>query len=282
MQNFYLLVTVVLGVHTRSLPYVQDVFLQPGRNEEISTTTLFNITCEDCLCEAFNVQSGTPHAALNCFADQTCQLFPTFPASYKLQPSPTTRLYLLNGILPGSSRCCMPNITKLINQLKNATPIVIPLPFPATGFGYDENQPNEAAVITLYSGNVYWFNPINMTILRNQTTTFSVTIASYNHSLFTGHEYDPTVYISDEQTLVQSANITYPSLNQVRKFLFLNNGQTIIVPTQSNFSVTILDAQSPTQYTVQVRMLLTRLFISPLAAGNSMSINECSWCGESE
>ena len=254
-----LLLCATAKIHGTSLPYIEGVFLQPNGWTDVNRTTMLNGTCDECLCQAFGVNDSAKYLALNCFANQTCQLFTSFPVSYKLQSSAGGQLHFLSGIFPETSRCCMPNITELINRLKNATPIEIPLSFEPAAFGYDEADPNEAVVIGVNSGELSWFNPIDMTSLRSQTISASLAIALHNHSIFTAITGSPIVFILDQQTLTLSANITYPSLNQVRKFLFLNNGQTIVIPTQSAFSITFVDVQSPTQYTVQVTMVSTFL-----------------------
>ena len=222
------------------------------------------------------------YVALNCFPNNTCQLFPTFPVSYQVEGSVGAQLHFVKGIFPSPSRCCIRNITELINRLKSAAPTEVPLSFEAAAFGYDEANPNEAVVIGVNSGNLYWFNPIDMTFLRSQTIDSSLTIALHNHSILTGTDGTSVIYVLDDQTLASRASITYPSLDQVRKFIFLNNSQTIVVPTQSKKSVTFIDAQSPTQYTVQVGIASTLLFIMILAEGNCVSLIDPTWCSEGQ
>ena len=250
---FYVLIALVVHVHGSALPFIRNVFLRPGEARDANGTVMFNGTCDECMCKVFNDDTTAHSVALNCFSNQTCQVFLNFPLSYKLQDSVGARVYFLQGVFPSPSQCCMPNITELINRLKNTTPVVVPLSFAPGAFGYDETEPSEAVVMGLNSGDLYWFNPIDMTSLRNQTSDFREKIALHNHSIFTGNDGDPTIHVLDESNLAPVANITYPSLNQTRKFIFLNNGQTIAVTTQCNHSVTFINVQSSTQYTVQVR-----------------------------
>ena len=263
MLVIHLFLTFSLEIARGAIPYIQDFLLLPTGTGNGNNATTFNKTCDECLCQAFGANASTEYLALNCFANQTCQLFTSFPISYKMQDSVGAQLYFLQGSFPSPSQGCMPNITELIDRLKNATPIVVPLSFTPSTFGYDEANPNEAVVIAGYAGDLYWFNPIDMSFLRSQTISFRETIAIHNNTILTGIDGDPNVHVLDKQTLAPLANITYPSLIQVRKFLFLNNGQTIVVPTQSNHSITFINVQSTTQCIVQVRgILLLRYVIS--------------------
>ena len=250
---FYTLLALAAHVHGSPVPFIRDVSFSPSRAKDRNQTVMFNGSCDECLCNVFSNNSTANSVALNCFANQTCQLFSTFPVSYTLQPSFGAQLYFLQGLFPSPSQSCMPNITELINRLKNAIPVVVPLSFNPGTFGYDEANPSEAVVIGGFSGDLYWFNPIDMTSLRNKTIDFRDAIALHNHSIFTGKDGDTTVHILDKETLAPLANITHPSFWQIRKLIFLNNSQTIVLPTQSNHSITFVNVQSPTQYTVQVR-----------------------------
>ena len=276
----YLLLTAAGGVHGASIPFLQDAFFRPTRRNDVDEATVFNGTCDECLCKALDVNAS--YVALNCFDNHTCQLFPTLRTPCEIPRSTGAQLYFLQGVPSTTRQYCIPNITEIVNRLKNATPKVISLSFQVGGLGYDETKPNEAVVIGVESGYLHWFNPINMTSLRNQTIATSLTIALHNNNIFTGRDTDPTIHILDERNLAPVTNITYPSLNQVRKFIFLNNGRTIVVPTQSNFSVTILDVQSPTLHTIQVSIASTVLLITTLVAGNCLSIISPARCGEGQ
>ena len=279
---FCILIALAVDAHESSVPYLQDVFLKPNGQENANSTAMLDGTCDECLCKVFSDNVTIDAVALNCFPNNTCQLFSTLPVSYKLQASAGAQLHFLKGIFPSPSRCCMRNITELIDRLRNTTPIQVPLSFEATAFGYDEANPNEAVVIGVGSGNLYWFNPIDMSFIQNQAVSTSLTVTLHNHSIFTGRDGTPVVYMLDARTLNQSAAISYSSFNQVRKFIFLNSSQTIAVPTQTSHSVTFIDIQSPTQYTVQVGIASTLPFIIPIAAGDSLLIVKSSRCGESQ
>ena len=149
----------------------------------------------------------------------------------------------------------MPNITEIISRLMNTTPTVVSLSYELGAIGYEEARPDRAVVIGSGTGDLYWFNPWNMSFIKNQTINSGLTIALYNGSIFTGIDNTPRVYVFNDQSLACVNNKTYPSFNRVRKFLFMNNSQTVMVTTQDNASVTVLDMTSPTQFTVRVRRM---------------------------
>ena len=146
----------------------------------------------------------------------------------------------------------MPNITQLVNRLKNTTPTVVQLSYTLGAIGYDEARPDRAVVIGWDTGDLYWFNPWNMSFIQSQTINGHRTIALQNNSIFTAIDYNATATVFADPTLKSVANISYPSLLRVRKFLFMNNSQTIIATTQDDQSVTFIDVVSPTQFTVRV------------------------------
>ena len=252
--TLYLLIAAVVEIEGKALPYMQDVVLKPIGTQYSNQTQTINGTCAQCLCDVFS--DATDHAALNCFPNNTCQVFPTYPVSYKLQSSAAAQLYFLQGIFPSASQCCMPNITEIVNLLKNTTPTVVQLSYTLGAIGYDEARPARAVAIGWDTGDLYWFNPWNMSSIKNQTINERSAIALQNSSIFTAIDFNKTVIVLNEQTLGGVTNITHPSFNRVRKFLFMNNSQTIMVTTQDNKSVTILDVISPTQITVRVRLYL--------------------------
>ena len=255
MKVLLLLLAAVVETHGISLSYIQDVALKPIGTQYVNKTTTINGSCDQCKCKIFGGNTTTSNVALNCFPNNTCQLFLTFPPSYKLQYSAAARLYFHAYMPLTASQCCMPNITELVNRLKNTTPTVVPLSKELITLGYDEVRPDRAVAIGWNTGDLYWFNPINMSHIKNQTINGHRTIALQNNSIFTAIDYTAKVTVFADPTLSSVANASYRSLQRVRKLIFLNNSRTIVATTQDNKSVTLLDVSSPTQYTVQVRVI---------------------------
>jgi hypothetical protein len=246
---FYLLALVIIPVDGILISFVQDVFLQALSSSQPNVTLRLNSSCQQCLCD---IVLSTENVALNCFPNSTCQFFRDFPLSYKLKASVGMKLYFLRNKYPNASQCCMPNITELINRLKATTPTVVNLAFQPSAFGYDENQASEAVVIGWNPGSLYWFNPLNMIHLRNSSIDSGLTIGLFNNLTLTATNSVPNIRVRDSQTNSLLATISHSSFTQVRKFVFINDGRTMIVPTQNNFSLTFVDVYLPSNYSIQV------------------------------
>lgn len=249
---FFLLIAKISGL---SIAFIDDVYLNTYFDSLI--TVRFNSSCEECLCQEFNSSSNNNISfALNCFSNRTCQFFPTFPQSYKIQSSNGSRLYFLQNQFPNASQCCMPNITDLLIRLQSAIPTVMNLTFQPGPLGYDETRPSEAAVAGWGVPILYWFNPLTMIFIQNVTIGITYSLAIYNNQTFTSTNGIPAILIRDSQTNNYLANVTYSTLAQVRKIVFLNNGQTAIVSTQNNMSLTVFNVSSPRSFTFQVDNLI--------------------------
>ena len=255
MKFLLLLIAAVVEIHGMSVPFVQDFVLRPIGTQYANKTTTINGTCDVCVCQAFRDNTLANNVALNCFPNNTCQVFPSFPPSYKLQPLATAQLYFLRGIFPNASRCCMPNITEIVSRLMNTTPTVVQLSYTLGAIGYDDSKPDRAVAIGWDTGDLYWFNPWNMSSIKNQTINGSRAIGLQNNSIFTTDDNSKTVLVLDEQTLAVVANINYSSFSKARKFLFMNNSQTIMAVTKDSNSVTVLDMISPSQVNVRVSII---------------------------
>jgi hypothetical protein len=82
----YLLSGLIFTLDTTTVPSIRDVFLQPLGFTELNVTVLHNSTCQQCICEVLS-NNNSDYSALNCFTNGTCEFFPTFPLSYKHEPS---------------------------------------------------------------------------------------------------------------------------------------------------------------------------------------------------
>ena len=51
----------------------------------------------------------------------------------------------------------------------NTTPTVVSLSYELGAIGYEEARPDRAVVIGSGTGDLYWFNPWNMSFIKNQT-----------------------------------------------------------------------------------------------------------------
>lgn len=240
-------------IFARSIPLIRHAFLEPSINSNLNIIIRLNSSCEECLCQSLY---SSDYLLLNCLQNRTCQLFPSFPLSYKIKSSNGSRVYFLRNQFPNASQCCMPNITELLIRLRNNTPTTINLGFQPGAFGYDKAKPFEAAVAGFGAPILYWFNPITTTSLRNFTIPNSYSLTVYKNQTLTAVPGIPLINIRDSQTNNYLGNISYRSLDQVRKLAFINHDQTLIVPTQNYFSLTVFNINTANHFAVQVDCLL--------------------------
>ena len=76
--SYSVLLFLTATINCFNIPFIQNVMLIPRNHSNITTIT--NETCQQCLCRAIS-----SFAALNCFPNNTCQLFSTFPIRYKVR-----------------------------------------------------------------------------------------------------------------------------------------------------------------------------------------------------
>jgi hypothetical protein len=258
---FSLLLTFVVRTRAVSIPYIQDAALQPIYGPSVNISVRVNITCKQCLCDAFNSQANSSFVALNCFANGTCQFFRHFPLSYKLQLSVGTKLYFPQKIFPNPSQCCMPNMTELLNRLKNATPVVGNLPFEPSIMGYDEMKPNETAIIGRRGGFIYWFDPLTLNLIKNfSVVNTSLTFALRGDYTYTAMDGIPAINVFNRLTNTLVYSINHASLGILRKYIFINNGRNMVVTSQNTQSLAFFDVHSPTNVTFQVFTSSSTLF----------------------
>jgi hypothetical protein len=249
----YFLLFSIVNLDAVSIPSIQNIFLKPLSGMNFTNSMYLNKTCSQCLCDFLNLINNTVYIALNCFTNNTCQFFQTFPVIYKLEAFSGAKLYFLQSIFPNSSKCCMPNITDLLNLLQNATPIIANLSFMPSAFGYDENIPNEIAIVGRLGAYVYWFDAFNLTFLRShwiQNTSLSVALR--NNSIYTAVDQVSGINVYNTQTNNLTVNINNSILFSLRKYIFINNDQNMVVTAQTNKSLVIFNINSPTNYTFQV------------------------------
>jgi hypothetical protein len=249
--------------NSRNVSSIENVVIQPLGIFNDQMTIRYNITCQQCLCESIGSANTNNYTAVNCIkSNESCMLFSKFPETYKIRLSNGSKLYFLQNTFPALSQCCMSNITDLLMRLINATQRILNLPFQPASFGYDELNSMEAVVSDWLGNSLYWFNPSNLTYLRNNSVVTNYTITLYKNQTFTSLT-TKSIQIRDTETLNLTASVNHSSLSKVRKIIFLNDGKTMVVPTQDNKSVTLFNVHSPVNYSLQVRQSLK--IIHPLS-----------------
>ncbi len=226
-----MLITIIftilfVAVNTIQIPFINNVtFISISNSSSIMIT---NQTCDQCLC-----LSNSSYMALNCFPNNTCQFFYTFPRTYTLQSTSQARLYFLQQIFPNTSQCCISNTSYLLNKLNTTTPIITQV-FSPRCLVLDNN------------GYIVTISQQNWTIVRLYATNLTVveypspptfymtpmTITYRSEAYYVG--FDAYILVLDSNNFTELNNITTLSLSGTRGMIFLNDGQTFVVASTYN------------------------------------------------
>ena len=194
-----------------------------------STTIMTNKTCNECVC-----MSNSSYIALNCFPNDTCEFFHTFPRTYQIQSSSQVRLYFLQQIFPNASQCCMSNTSHILNQIHTVTPIYANVSGPR--FLVFDNH-GYLVTISRNAKTIVRFDPTNLTEITTSSTppTFTknpMAIGYYNEMYFIG--FDKFILAIDSNNFTTTYNISASDLDGTRDIMFLNNGETMVATSASN------------------------------------------------
>ena len=220
------------------VPFLSDVVLVPKSNS--TSVILTNRSCDQCLCE-----SNSSHSILNCFPNNTCQLFVDAPRTYTLQSRPDALLYFPRQILPNASQCCMPNGTDLLNRLRNATPINASINGPRRLV-----MDNHGYLVTLsyWGRTIVRFHPNNLTLIDQSPSSIltdsPLTLAYHNEAYYVGFSNYILVVHSNNMTVMH--NITASAMNGAWDIIFLNGGQQMIVTAYDSNRLVLFNRSSPT------------------------------------
>ncbi|CAF1033302.1 unnamed protein product [Adineta steineri] len=222
---FNLLLFIVI-VNSIKIPFINNTILKPTFSS--NSIIIQNHTCKQCLC-----MLNSSYIALNCFPNNTCQFFYTFPNTYQIQTIPTARLYFPKQIYPNASQCCMPDTQSLLNKLNTAIPTYASVPSPRCLI-----LDNHGYLVTVSQTNnsLVRFYSTNLTIVSQPPSPnfpdSPLNLAFYNDAYYVGFEYFILVIDSNNFTLLH--NITTSSLSGTRDMIFLNNGQMMVVASTDN------------------------------------------------
>jgi hypothetical protein len=168
--------------------------------------------------------------AFNWFPNNTCQLFYTFPITYKIQSTPQARLYFPKGIFPNASQCCMPDLNYLLNKLTNGTWTYVNISSPRNllldNNGYlvtvEENLPK------LDRFNAENLTLIDQTVISNNINSYVYAVAFSNNAYFAGLG-NGTIAVINSGNLSILNKIKSPYIQNIRGIIFLNNGGTMVL-----------------------------------------------------
>jgi hypothetical protein len=193
--------------------------------------------------------SPLSYPAINCYPNKTCQLFPKFPVSYRIEPTPGGRLYFPQQSFPNASQCCMPNITYLLNRLKMAPIISAVVSYPRDAV-IDEH--GYLVTVEIYGNNLDRFDANNLTQIDNLTLPDQepLTVTDFQGTYYVATSIGTIIVINSDNLTVIARIST--QISGIRGIIFLNNGQTMVVSSVPENSVIFLNRTSlvPIQYNV--------------------------------
>jgi hypothetical protein len=229
-------------VNSIPIPFIQNATLHTGYFENRSE--LINGTCNECLC-----MSPFSYSAINCYPNNTCQLFSTFPVSYQIETTPGGRLYFPQQLFPNASQCCMPDINYLLNKLRMATIISINVSNPRDAviddYGY-------LVTVEMYTNKLDRFNPINLSKINSVPlpNTQQMSIVYFQDAYYIApHSSAMTVIDSDNLTVLTSIPTQIIGIPGI---IFLDDGQTMVVTDLAGNRVAFFNRTSlvPIQYNI--------------------------------
>jgi hypothetical protein len=253
MFVLYLFVPITFTTSTQ-IPFLENVTLT---TQFLSNNVqLINGTCDQCLCiSLFN------YSALNCFPNNTCQLFPTFPLNYHIEVISGARLYFPQQVLPNVSQC-MPNVTYLLNKLETGNLISTTATTPR-----DAVIDNHGYLVTVEVNTQLFdrFDPTTLNIINQTSLQYALptAIAYFNGSYYIAPYHDLMTVIDSENLTV----IAYISTSTygIRDIIFLNDGQMMVVCSCDTNSLVFLNRTSLVPIAYSPILTQSTTFVCPHA-----------------
>ncbi|CAF3363035.1 unnamed protein product [Rotaria sp. Silwood1] len=173
--------------------------------------------------------------AFNYFPNDTCQLFYSFPISYRIKSTPQARLYFPQKIFPNISQCCMPNLAYLLDKLKNGTWTYVNVSNPRNilldNYGY-------LVTVEMQPAKLDRFDASNLTKISQTAVagSYAMAVAFSNNNYFIGLTNGPIIAVTNESLIVPNF-ISSPYLRGIRDITFLDDGYTMLVSANSNQAI---------------------------------------------
>ena len=222
------------------VPFLSNITLVP--KSSATSITLTDRSCDQCLCE-----SNFSHSILNCFLNNTCQLFVDAPLTYTLKPTLNANVYFPRQILPDASQCCMSNTTDLLQRLSNATSTYAPVNHPRCvvidNHGYLVTVSHtDQSIVRFYPNNLTRVDPSPSSLFSDSP----LALAYHDGAYYVAFDYAILVFNSSNMTLINS--ISASALNGTRDMIFVNEGQQMIVTVVFSSRLLFFNRSSPTSH----------------------------------
>ena len=219
-MSLILILFLIVSATSLLIPFIDHAILIPlGLN---NSTLISNHDCYQCLC-----RTVSNSAILNCFGNNTCQIFETVPRRYRLTFDFQTRLYFPQRQFPNPSQCCMLNISEVVTKLQNGTRTIIDIN--GTRDLLIDHQ-KRLVVADFNPGYLRIYNTTNLNPILHLKINISrpFTLAQQNEAYFIGLQNN-SILIINANTLSRLNIINSPYLRGIRDMIFLRNGEIMIV-----------------------------------------------------
>ena len=225
---------VLSCVHVRSIRLISKASVYSSSNSIVLT----NLSVNQCLCQA-----SSEIAALNYFANGTCQLFTLTSCTYRLEINLQSQLYLFDSSFEPLRPGCTISGSELIRRLNGSVAIntaaIGPLCLLLDDRGY---------LVTLLpvSSSIERYDPATLTRIDriNITGSIPTSLSFYDGAYFISL-LSNNITVMNSTTLAVINIISSPFLQGPRDIIFLNNGQTMVVAGYSNDYLVFFNRSTP-------------------------------------
>lgn len=101
MQIFNILFVILLFLVSRACSILVGTLFNVSYKSNSSIPVTFNGTCQECLCQAFLLNSSSSYVALNCYYNENkCTLFHNYSISFQLVSNISSRFYFYPNLPP--------------------------------------------------------------------------------------------------------------------------------------------------------------------------------------
>ena len=222
-----LLFCSLFEVHSRRIPWIRNASLVPLSPTNI--TTLLNLTCDQCLCSAWRLNS----AAFNYFSDnETCELFDPFPRTYRFVSKSDASLYFAQGLLPNKSESLAADLDELLVRLSRAAMTSINVTNPRC-LAVD----NHGYIVTVEDNSkvLHRFDADDMTPIDSTTFPGGILLCiAYHQQAYYIPRDDYSILIIDSNNLSVIHTINSPTIIAPRDLIFFSEGKTMVLASTYN------------------------------------------------
>lgn len=260
------------NIYAVPIPFIHNVSFVA--KSSANNSIVRNVTCSECLC----LSSENNALAFNCFINnQTCEFLYTFPHSYEIRRTVSSKLYFPKLIFPDPSRCCMPNLTDLAQRYRQAPIQTISTSSPRC-LVIDNNH----YLVTVQDGGstLRRYNQTNLQLI--DSTTFSGT-AMMNIAYFSEAYYitltSTAVLVVTSVNLTNLGSIYVSGVLGARDIIFLREGSVMILVSADNNKLIFFNRTGAGKHQYSFTYSLNTDYATPhgLWYGNDTFFQVASW-----